>query len=131
MIGDQPFQTLAHPTTRSFWPEYREQERSRLRRWRPRRVVIGPRVEMCLCPGLAVLRWRGGKAVSFGSDAHDPSKSRLASGTLQRWSGRGLQTGRRADGPLAPIDHGRSRLHTAAPASRTAGLAGRYALPAR
>lgn len=83
--GDQPFQTLAHlDYPKRYWPEYREQDfeeqlRAILAAAASRDLVLEVNTTRgnVLCPGLAVLRWwreAGGKAVSFGSDAHDPSK---------------------------------------------------------
>lgn len=83
--GDQAFQALAHlDYPKRYWPGYREEDfEEQLRAI----LVAAAKRDLVLeanttrgkvpCPNLTVLRWwreAGGKAVSFGSDAHDPSK---------------------------------------------------------
>ena len=83
--GGQPFQTLAHlDYPKRYWPEYQEHDfeeqlRAILAAAVGRDLVLEVNTTRgnVLCPTLAVLRWwreAGGKAVSFGSDAHDPAK---------------------------------------------------------
>ncbi|HEV2217089.1 MAG TPA: histidinol-phosphatase HisJ family protein [Candidatus Dormibacteraeota bacterium] len=85
----QPFQTLAHlDYPKRYWHEYREQDfeeqlRNILTAAVGRELVLEVNTTRgnVLCPSEAVLRWwreAGGKAVSFGSDAHDPA--RIAAG---------------------------------------------------
>jgi histidinol-phosphatase (PHP family) len=89
----QPFEVLAHlDYPKRYWPhdelafkeeEYEEQYRAVLRAAAGRQAVLevnttrGIEHSRGLCPGPTVLKWwrqEGGAAVSFGSDAHDPSK---------------------------------------------------------
>lgn len=89
----QPFQVLAHlDYPKRYWPpdaepfrsaDYEEETRAVLRSLAARGGVLevnstrGIDPARGLCPGLEVLRWWhqvGGAALSFGSDAHDPSK---------------------------------------------------------
>lgn len=90
--GGQPFGTLAHlDYPKRYWPAYREQDfeeqlRAILAAAASRDLVLEVNTTRgnVLCPTLAVLRWWrevGGKAVSFGSDAHDPA--RIAAGFEQ------------------------------------------------
>lgn len=83
--GGQPFQTLAHlDYPKRYWREYREHDfeeqlRAILAAAASRDLVLEVNTTRgnVLCPSLTVLRWwhkAGGKAVSFGSDAHDPAK---------------------------------------------------------
>ena len=83
--GGQPFHTLAHlDYPKRYWPEYREEDfeeqlRAILAAAAGRHLVLEVNTTRgkVLCPGPAVLRWwreAGGKAVSFGSDAHDPAR---------------------------------------------------------
>lgn len=93
----QPFEVLAHfDYPKRFWPHqelpYREEDyedeiRSVLRAAVARGSVLelntsrGAEPRRGLCPGLTILHWwaeEGGRALSFGSDAHDPE--RLARG---------------------------------------------------
>ena len=85
----QPFETLAHlDYPKRYWLEgaapYREQDYEEEMRVILRAAAQSGRVlevnttrGNVLCPGHIVLRWwreAGGRAVSFGSDAHDPDK---------------------------------------------------------
>ena len=89
----QPFEVLAHlDYPKRYWPhdelafneqDYEEQYRAVLRAAAGREAVLevnttrGIEHSRGLCPGSTVLNWwreEGGRAVSFGSDAHDPSK---------------------------------------------------------
>ena len=90
--GGQPFGTLAHlDYPKRYWPGYREQDfeeqlRAILAAAAGRDLVLEVNTTRgnVMCPSLAVLRWwreAGGKAVSFGSDAHDPA--RIAAGFEQ------------------------------------------------
>jgi histidinol-phosphatase (PHP family) len=83
--GDHPFQILAHlDYPKRYWPEYtdeafEEQLRAILLAAAKRDLVLEVNTTRghVLCPGEKVLGWwreAGGQAVSFGSDAHDPSK---------------------------------------------------------
>ena len=94
--SDQPFQVLAHlDYPKRYWPKEASYEetahedafRAILRAAAARDVVLemnttrGGDPARFLCPGPAVLDWwrdEGGRAVSFGSDAHSPDK--LAAG---------------------------------------------------
>lgn len=88
-----PFEVVAHlDYPKRYWPDgvppYREENyeaelRAILTAAARRGCVLevnttrGDGGERKLCPGLTVLRWWhevGGQAVSFGSDAHEPSK---------------------------------------------------------
>jgi len=99
--SDQPFQVLAHlDYPKRYWPAepnydetpYQEEFRAVLRAAARREIALevnttrGRDPARYLCPGPAVLGWwreEGGRAVSFGSDAHSPEK--LAAGfTLAR-----------------------------------------------
>jgi histidinol-phosphatase (PHP family) len=94
--GDQPFDTLAHiDYLKRYWPrgarayreeDYEEELRAILRELAARgsglevNTTRGVAPERGLCPGPAILRWwveEGGRAVSFGSDAHDPASVAL------------------------------------------------------
>jgi histidinol-phosphatase (PHP family) len=88
----QPFQTLAHlDYPKRYWPagrlpyreeDYEDQLRAILSAAAKRGCVLEVNTtrgggESRLCPGPTALKWwreLGGEAVSFGSDAHDPSK---------------------------------------------------------
>jgi histidinol-phosphatase (PHP family) len=88
--SDQPFEVLAHlDYPKRYWPDepaysdapYEEEFRAILRAAAKRDTVLevnttrGREPERFLCPGPTVLRWwreEGGRAVSFGSDAHSP-----------------------------------------------------------
>jgi histidinol-phosphatase (PHP family) len=89
----QPFEVLAHlDYPKRYWPhdelafreeDYEGEYRAVLRAAASRDVVLevnttrGVEHARGLCPGPTVLAWwreEGGAAVSFGSDAHDPSK---------------------------------------------------------
>ncbi|HSR23056.1 MAG TPA: PHP domain-containing protein [Candidatus Eisenbacteria bacterium] len=89
--SSQPFEVLAHlDYPKRYWPhaelpyreeEYEEEIRAVLRGAAARGSVLEVNttrgVEPCrgLCPGPTVLRWwveEGGRALSLGSDAHDP-----------------------------------------------------------
>jgi histidinol-phosphatase (PHP family) len=90
--SSQPFAVLTHVDyPKRYWPPdrppYREQDyEEELRAILVAAVKRGSVLEVNttrgggerkLCPGLVTLRWwreAGGTAVSFGSDAHDPSK---------------------------------------------------------
>jgi len=91
--SSQPFEVLAHlDYPKRFWPHtelpYREEEheeaiRAVLRAASARGCVLelnttrGAEPRRGLCPGPTVLRWwveEGGRAVSLGSDAHDPER---------------------------------------------------------
>ncbi len=92
----QPFEVLAHlDYPKRYWPnrngfearDYEEEIRDVLRAAARRGTVLevntsgGRDLERCVCPGPEVLRWwaeEGGRAVAFGSDAHDPD--RIAAG---------------------------------------------------
>lgn len=95
--GPVPFEVLTHfEYHRRFWPQswppYRSQDHREsieqvLRAAARRGLVLefnttrGGDPDHALCPGPEVLTWwreAGGKAISFGSDAHDPTK--LAAG---------------------------------------------------
>jgi histidinol-phosphatase (PHP family) len=89
----QPFAVLAHlDYPKRYWPhsevayredDYKEEFRAVLRAAAARGCALevnttrGADPDRGLCPGETVLRWwaeLGGRAVSFGSDAHDPEK---------------------------------------------------------
>jgi histidinol-phosphatase (PHP family) len=89
----QPFQVLAHlDYPKRYWPhrelpfresDYEEEYRAVLRATARREAVLevnttrGVDHSRGLCPGRVVLSWwrdEGGRAVSFGSDAHEPAK---------------------------------------------------------
>jgi histidinol-phosphatase (PHP family) len=89
----QPFEVLAHlDYPKRYWPhaelafrehDYEEEYRTVLRAAARRGTALevnttrGLEHLRGLCPGPLVLGWwreEGGRAVSFGSDAHDPSK---------------------------------------------------------
>jgi histidinol-phosphatase (PHP family) len=88
--SDQSFEALAHlDYPKRYWPQalqydeadFEDEFRAALRAAAKRGVAIeinttrGGPVERALCPGPKVLRWwreEGGRAVSFGSDAHSP-----------------------------------------------------------
>jgi histidinol-phosphatase (PHP family) len=91
--SDQPFQVLAHlDYPKRYWPkdiayddaQYEEQFRGILRAAAKRDVVLevnttrrDEKPERYLCPGPRVLSWwpeEGGRAISFGSDAHNPER---------------------------------------------------------
>ena len=91
--SSQPFETLGHlDYPKRYWrdglapyreEDYEEEIRAVLRAMVGRGCVLeanttrGIGGEERFCPGLKVLRWwheTGGEAVSFGSDAHDPSR---------------------------------------------------------
>jgi len=91
--SSQPFETLGHlDYPKRYWPAglgaYREEDfeeeiRAVLVAAASRGCVVeanttrGDGGEARFCPGLKVLRWWhevGGAAVSFGSDAHDPTR---------------------------------------------------------
>lgn len=90
--SDQSFQVLAHlDYPKRFWPaepahsdaQYEDEYRAILRAAAKRGTVLevnttrGREPERFLCPGPTVLGWwreEGGRAVSFGSDAHSPDK---------------------------------------------------------
>ena len=83
--GGQPFETLAHiDYPKRYWPGYEEsrfeeQLRAILAAAVKRELVLEVNTTRgnVLCPSAAVLGWwreLGGRAVSFGSDAHDPAK---------------------------------------------------------
>ncbi len=90
--SSQPFEILAHlDYPKRYWPEELGYDDSRFEE--PLRAVLraaarrGSVLEVnttrarIMCPGAAIVGWwreEGGAAVSFGSDAHDPSK--LAAG---------------------------------------------------
>lgn len=94
--SDQPFQVLAHlDYPKRYWPSeapyeeaaYEDEFRAILRAAAVRDVALevnttrGGEPARFLCPGSVVLSWwreEGGRAVSFGSDAHSPDK--LAAG---------------------------------------------------
>lgn len=90
---DQQFQVLAHlDYPKRYWPHaevpyreehYEEEFRAVLRSAAARGTVLevnttrGMEPGKGLTPGLTVIRWwteEGGRAISFGSDAHDPEK---------------------------------------------------------
>ncbi|MDQ6743662.1 MAG: PHP domain-containing protein [Candidatus Dormibacteraeota bacterium] len=92
----QPFAVLAHlDYPKRYWPhaqvpyceeDYEEEFRAVLRAAAARGCALevnttrGAVPSRGLCPGETVLRWwaeLGGRAVSFGSDAHDPQKIAL------------------------------------------------------
>jgi histidinol-phosphatase (PHP family) len=94
--GGQPFQVLAHlDYPKRYWPHadvaYREEDfeeefRVVLRAAAARGAALevnttrGIEPSRGLCPGQTVLGWwveEGGRAASFGSDAHDPEKIAL------------------------------------------------------
>jgi histidinol-phosphatase (PHP family) len=88
--SDQPFQVLAHlDYPKRYWPgdpaydeaPYEDEYRAVLRAAAARDAVLelntsrGGAPERYLCPGPVVLSWwreEGGRALSFGSDAHSP-----------------------------------------------------------
>jgi histidinol-phosphatase (PHP family) len=89
----QPFEVLTHlDYPKRYWPhaelpyreeDYREEIRAVLRAAAARGSVLevnttrGAEPSRGLCPGPVVLGWwveAGGRAVSLGSDAHDPSR---------------------------------------------------------
>jgi histidinol-phosphatase (PHP family) len=92
----QPFEVLAHlDYPKRYWPaeaayepaDFEEELRTVLRAAARRRSVLevnstrGGEASRYLVPGPEIVRWwhqEGGRAVSFGSDAHDPS--RIAAG---------------------------------------------------
>ena len=85
MLDAGVFQTLAHiDYPKRYWPEYSEQDfEEKLRAILAAAVGNDLVLEVnttrgnVLCPSPAVLGWwreAGGRAVSFGSDAHDPAK---------------------------------------------------------
>jgi histidinol-phosphatase (PHP family) len=92
----EPFEVLAHlDYPKRYWPhaeqpyreeDYQEEFRMVLRAAASRGCALevnttrGADPRRGLCPGPTVLRWwaeLGGRAVSFGSDAHDPEKIAL------------------------------------------------------
>ena len=94
--SSQPFEVLAHlDYPKRYWPHaamrYREETfeeviRVILRSAAAREATLeinttrGAAPERGLCPGPTVLRWwvqEGGRALSLGSDAHDPTKIAL------------------------------------------------------
>jgi histidinol-phosphatase (PHP family) len=94
--SDQPFDALAHVDyPKRYWPHasvayrdeaFEEELRTVLRRLAARGSALevnttrGADPVRGLCPGPAVLRWwmeEGGRAVSFGSDSHEPSRIAL------------------------------------------------------
>ncbi len=96
MEGGQGFEVLAHlDYPKRYWPHaevpYREQDyeeefRAVLRAAAVRDLALeinttrGVEPGRGLCPGPVVLRWwveEGGRALSFGSDAHDPERIAL------------------------------------------------------
>ena len=89
----QPFAVLAHlDYPKRYWPhaelcywegDFEEEIRDVLRGAAARQAVLelnttrGEVPERGLCPGPTVLRWwveEGGRALSFGSDSHEPAK---------------------------------------------------------
>jgi histidinol-phosphatase (PHP family) len=91
--SDASFQVLAHVDyPKRYWPheeiayrehEYEDEYRAVLKAAARRDAVLevnttrGIDPDRGLCPGPTVLRWwfeEGGKAVSFGSDSHEPVK---------------------------------------------------------
>jgi len=87
--SDQPFECLAHiDYPKRYLPDYREEDfeeqlRAILREAARRDIVLEVNTTRgnLLCPSQTVLGWwreAGGRAVSFGSDAHEPS--RIAAG---------------------------------------------------
>jgi len=94
LVGStQPFDVLAHfDYPKRYWPhaqlsyregDYEEEIRTVLRGAVAREAVLemnttrGEMPERGLCPGPTVLRWwveEGGRALSFGSDSHEPGK---------------------------------------------------------
>lgn len=91
--SSQPFEVLAHVGyPKRYWPhaelpyrdeEYEEEIRAVLRAAAARGSVLelnttrGAEPHRGLCPGATVLGWwveAGGRAVSLGSDAHDPER---------------------------------------------------------
>ena len=85
MLDTGVFQTLAHiDYPKRYWREYREEDfeeqlRAVLAAAVKNELVLEVNTTRgnVLCPGAAVLGWwreAGGKAVSFGSDAHDPDR---------------------------------------------------------
>jgi histidinol-phosphatase (PHP family) len=89
----QPFEVLAHlDYPKRYWPhaalafreeDFEEELRAVLRAAAARGSVLelnttrGAEPERGLCPGPVPLRWwveEGGRALSFGSDAHDPER---------------------------------------------------------
>jgi histidinol-phosphatase (PHP family) len=104
--SSEPFEVLAHlDYPKRYWPHaeltYREDDheeeiRAVLRAAAARGSVLevnttrGAEPHRGLCPGPSVLRWwveAGGRAVSLGSDAHDPARLaggfELASGMIE------------------------------------------------
>jgi histidinol-phosphatase (PHP family) len=104
--SSQPFEVLAHlDYPKRYWPhaevpyrdeDHEEQVRAVLRAAAARGSVLevnttrGAEPGRGLCPGPTVLRWwveAGGRAVSLGSDAHDPERIaggfELASGLVE------------------------------------------------
>jgi len=92
----QPFQVLAHlDYPKRYWPhaeiryreeDYEEEIRAVLRGAAARQAVLelnttrGAVPERGFCPGPVVLRWwvqEGGRALSLGSDSHEPAKIAL------------------------------------------------------
>jgi len=94
LVGSaQPFEVLAHlDYPKRYWPhpeicyrelEFEEEIREVLRSAAARQAVLemnttrGEVPERGLCPGPTVLGWwveAGGRALSFGSDSHEPGK---------------------------------------------------------
>ncbi len=94
--SSQPFEVLAHlDYPKRYWPhaersyrdeEYEEEIRAVLRAAASRGCVLelnttrGVEPHRGLCPGPTVLGWwveEGGRAISMGSDAHDPERIAL------------------------------------------------------
>jgi histidinol-phosphatase (PHP family) len=94
--SDQPFEVLAHlDYPKRYWPndqvvyrdeDYEEELRAVLRALAARGSVLevntrrGEEAARGFCPGRTALGWwveAGGRAVSFGSDAHDPARIAL------------------------------------------------------
>ncbi len=118
VTSDQPFQVLAHlDYPKRYWPRdaayevarHRDALRTILRAAAKRDIVLELNTtrredepERYLCPGLEVLKWwreEGGKAISFGSDAHSPE--RLAIGFRQALAVAEAAGFRPQDDPLA------------------------------
>lgn len=85
LTSGQEFETLAHiDYPKRYLPDYREKDfeeelRGILTEAVRRDIVLEVNTTRgnVLCPGQAVLHWwreLGGRAVAFGSDAHEPSK---------------------------------------------------------
>jgi histidinol-phosphatase (PHP family) len=90
--SEQPFEVLAHlDYPKRYWPPgfsyseapYEDEFRTILRAAAKRDAVLelnttrGGDPARCLCPGPVALGWwreEGGRAISFGSDAHSPEK---------------------------------------------------------